>query len=1049
MMSNSMAIKKKLLFLLTIFLCALPIFAQTVPGTLKYPTALDTSVSLVEVTDRANTVLSASITSSATSITVTSTTLFPATGIITIDDERMYYTAKTSTTFTVVRGQFSSSAASHSTGATVKLNIVAQNHIVVRDAVIAVETKLGTGSSTPTTSGHVLRVTGAGATAYGAIQTGDLPDLSATYSPVAHTHTFASLTSKPTTLAGYGIVDAQPLDSDLTAIAALAPTNDDVLQYKAGAWANRTVAQLKTDFGLATIATSGSASDLGTGTLPLARLSGITNTEISGSAAIAISKLSITGTPNGTKFLRDDGSWQTIPGGGDALTTNPLSQFAATTSAQLAGVISNETGTGLAVFATSPTLTTPNLGTPSAATLTNATGLPISTGVSGLGTGIATFLATPSSANLASAVTDETGSGALVFGTAPTIAGGAHTALTGLGIRSTGTGAFDLTIANTENLTAGRTLTLAMGDAARTLTLGGNATLNGGTHSGTNTGDQTITLTGNVTGSGMGSFATTIADGAVTNVMLAGSIAYSKLSLTGAVLNADLAGSIADTKLSTISTAGKVSDSALSSNIFYVDGTRVGNSSATTGNAFALDALSLTSGNLLKLRVPSASFTGSILQVTDNAGSPATLFEISETGAITTGTISYASITSKDIVNADVNASAAIAYSKLALTGTIVNADISGSAAIANSKLANSAITIAGTSTSLGSSISQDTITGLSSTGIIKRTAANTLAIATSGTDYAAAGAATGSGLTMATNRLLGRTTAATGAIEEITPAATFSFSAGSLDVAASGITNAMLAGSITNAKLSNSAITIAGTSTSLGDTITQDTITGLSSTGVIKRTGANTLAIATAGTDYTTPSSTETQTNKTIDASGTGNVLKFTLPYYLPAAGCNNATASSIWDLFTSSPAVAACRTGTNTTKGVLEFADGSNLTAQTNFRLPSDFDSAANVTAAIVWNGTGTATTNVVWQIAIACAGDGESDDPAFTDVVFTADAGKATANQLNDVAATTITTTGTCAAGKIAHVRVRRDSGHASDNYAATARLVGVEIVFGVSK
>jgi hypothetical protein len=61
------------------------------------------------------------------------------------------------------------------------------------------------------------------------------------------------------------------------------------------------------------------------------------------------------------------------------------------------------------------------LGTPASATLTNATGLPISTGVSGLGTGVATFLGTPSSANLASAVTDETGSGSLVFATSPTV----------------------------------------------------------------------------------------------------------------------------------------------------------------------------------------------------------------------------------------------------------------------------------------------------------------------------------------------------------------------------------------------------------------------------------------------------------------------------------------------------------------------------------------------------------------------------------------------------------------------------------------------------
>ena len=61
------------------------------------------------------------------------------------------------------------------------------------------------------------------------------------------------------------------------------------------------------------------------------------------------------------------------------------------------------------------------LNTPASATLTNATGLPISTGVSGLGTGVATFLATPTSANLLAAVTNETGTGALVFGTSPTL----------------------------------------------------------------------------------------------------------------------------------------------------------------------------------------------------------------------------------------------------------------------------------------------------------------------------------------------------------------------------------------------------------------------------------------------------------------------------------------------------------------------------------------------------------------------------------------------------------------------------------------------------
>jgi hypothetical protein len=71
-----------------------------------------------------------------------------------------------------------------------------------------------------------------------------------------------------------------------------------------------------------------------------------------------------------TKFLRGDATFVAIPGGGDALTSGNLSQFAATTSAQLRGVLSDETGTGFAYFQGG------DIGTPSAGVLTNATGYP-------------------------------------------------------------------------------------------------------------------------------------------------------------------------------------------------------------------------------------------------------------------------------------------------------------------------------------------------------------------------------------------------------------------------------------------------------------------------------------------------------------------------------------------------------------------------------------------------------------------------------------------------------------------------------------------------
>src|SRR3989338_2498050 len=141
------------------------------------------------------------------------------------------------------------------------------------------------------------------------------------------------------------------------------------------------------------------------------------------------SELSVVGDIFATGALRDSSNavgtngmiLRTTGTGTTWVATSTLGISSAfTTSAQLAALLSDESGTGTVAFTNSPVFTTPNLGTPSAATLTNATGLPVSTGISGLGTGVATFLGTPDSANLLAAVTNETGTGQLVFNTSPT-----------------------------------------------------------------------------------------------------------------------------------------------------------------------------------------------------------------------------------------------------------------------------------------------------------------------------------------------------------------------------------------------------------------------------------------------------------------------------------------------------------------------------------------------------------------------------------------------------------------------------------------------------
>lgn len=95
--------------------------------------------------------------------------------------------------------------------------------------------------------------------------------------------------------------------------------------------------------------------------------------------------------------------------------------FLSSTADNLRAAVGGVTGTGSLVFANGPTLLNPALGVPASGNLSNCTNLPIASGVSGLAANIANFLQLATSSNLAAAISDETGTGSLVFATGPTL----------------------------------------------------------------------------------------------------------------------------------------------------------------------------------------------------------------------------------------------------------------------------------------------------------------------------------------------------------------------------------------------------------------------------------------------------------------------------------------------------------------------------------------------------------------------------------------------------------------------------------------------------
>ena len=316
-----------------------------------------------------------------------------------------------------------------------------------------------------------------------------------------------------------------------------------------------------------------------------------------------------------------------------------LAAHAATTSTQLRGVISDETGTGSLVFATTPTLTsanlvTPALGTPSAAILTNATGLPISTGVVGLGSGVATFLAVPSSANLASTITDETGSGALVFGTSPTI---------------TTPTISNLTLSDSQIVFEGVTA-----DAFETTLTVVDPTA-----------DRTVTIP-NIDGT----LITTGDTGTVTSTML----------LDGTILNADINSAAAIDKTKISGTAITAADTGTVTSTMILDGTIL---NADVNASAAIDKTKISGTAITAADTGTVTSTmlldGTILNADINASAGITYGKLSLNSSITSADIVDGTIVAGDIANATITAAKMVTdpYARANHTGTQLAATVS------------------------------------------------------------------------------------------------------------------------------------------------------------------------------------------------------------------------------------------------------------------------------------------------------------------------------------------------------------------------------------
>ncbi len=263
---------------------------------------------------------------------------------------------------------------------------------------------------------------------------------------------------------------------------------------------------------------------------------------------------------------------------------------------------------------------------------------------------------------------------------------------------------------------------------------------------------------------------------------------------------------------------------------------------------------------------------------------------------------------------------------------------------------------------------------------------------------------------------------------------ATPTFLANSIPIANLTVTSGPMAVALTNdyrAFFSNRGVS-AGTGMSITDA------------GGVATIGVDTASVMLlGGTNAPTGSMDLTGTSAlTINAEATGTTLTTVSKTWIPATVCTGTTATLNWDtIATLAPGTACTARTTNTglIRGLATFSNSEISQMQTAIMLPSDWTGAIDLR--FKWQTSATAG-SVVWQAATICVADAEVNDVAWNTASTVTDVAKGTTLQANDASIAGLTATG-CAAGELLHLKIFRDPAHASDDLAATADLIGVEV------